>query len=266
MKISVITVCKNVENTIEKTIESILNQTYKNFEIIVIDGVSTDKTLNILAKYGNCINLTSEPDSGIYNAMNKGIAKATGDILFFLNADDYLYSDDIFLLVVEKFKKDPLLMFLWGDINLASKEGSILKEISYKSIKTKMDIAANNICHQAIFYKKELFDKYGTYNESYKILADWDVNIRFLVEEKVKCLHIDKFITVFQTGGLSTNGNNDIKKLHKIEQVSIKKRYFPVLSKFLGLDKCFCNFSGSIYKPLKNFFVEKFFNKLNFAD
>ena len=96
MKISIITVVKNAEKTIENTILSVLNQTYKNIELIIIDGVSTDGTLDIINKYKDKISyFISEPDTGVYNAMNKGIKAATGDIFYFLNANDSLYDDKV---------------------------------------------------------------------------------------------------------------------------------------------------------------------------
>ena len=116
MKISVITVCYNEAATIEKTLESIFNQTYQNIEFIVIDGGSTDGTLDIIEKYKDKIAyFVSEPDEGIYNAMNKGIKASSGEVLYFLNANDTLYSDDVLETVVSVFEKGNY-DFVYGNI------------------------------------------------------------------------------------------------------------------------------------------------------
>lgn len=266
MKISIITVCKNTEDTISKTIDSIIGQAYDNFEIIIIDGGSTDKTLEVLSQYKDKISLTSEPDTGIYNAMNKGIKKATGDVVLFLNANDYLYNKDVFEVVSQIFKSNSDLMFLWGNINFLSENKETLQEEKYDAIRKQIDIAHHNICHQAIFYKKELFDKYGYYDESYKILADWDFNVKTLVKKNVKCAYIDKILTVFQLGGLSTARNKKIKKLNEDERKILIKKNFPELYLLLNIDRFLSKIFKSIYKPFQKRYLKTNSPELNFSN
>jgi glycosyltransferase involved in cell wall biosynthesis len=267
MKISVITVCKNAKDTIKKTIDSILSQTCPEYEIVVIDGGSDDGTLDILEQYGDKINLTSEPDNGIYDAMNKGLRKITGDIILFLNADDYLSSEDVFQVVADKYQSNPELGILWGNVSLVSQDKKTFQEEKYDYIKSSLDMACSNICHQAIFYKKELFEKYGYYDESFKVLADWDFNIRALVQEKTKCLYLDRVLVVFQLGGISSNSDKKIKKLKKKENKFLKQKYFGDLALFLNIDEFLSKYFGSAYKPIRKKLIGIFsISKLNFVN
>lgn len=226
MKISVITVCLNAKDTIEQTFISLGNQTYKNIEHIVIDGVSTDGTLDIIAKYKDRIAyFISEKDTGIYNAMNKGLKYVTGDIVYFLNATDSLYDESVFEKVVNEFKKHPDLEMLWGDIEFTEngKEPRIHKN---NDIKMKNDFLYNNPCHQAIFYKSELFKKYGDYDEDIKIFGDCDFNVRILVTNNVRCKYIPEVIASFEIGGISTSSEKEDRLLHNADRLKVYNKNF----------------------------------------
>lgn len=226
MKISVITVCRNASKTVEKSLLSLYGQTYKNIEHIVIDGASADGTLEILSKYKDKISvLISEPDTGIYNAMNKGITLATGDIIYFLNATDCLYENDILEKVVKEFEVHPDLELLWGDILFVKGEKDI-RVAQFGNIKLKTDLISNNPCHQVIFYKKDLFKNYGVYNEKYRIYADYDFNVRALALNNVKCKYIPQIIAKFELGGISTSSDPKIKILQKQERKDIYQEHF----------------------------------------
>lgn len=225
MKISVITVCRNAEDTIEETIKSVLAQTYKNIEFIIIDGNSTDNTLNIINKYKTDINyLLSENDTGIYNAMNKGVNAATGDILYFLNANDLLYSDDIFQIVVNTFNKNNIDV-LWGDVEFIDNNRNHVG-FDYYKMRNKLDFLKQNICHQSIFYKADCFKKYGLYDESYILYADYDINLRFLFKNKLKGKYINKIISKFDITGVSQSKEEESVKLQKLEKDRIVNSYF----------------------------------------
>jgi len=233
MKISVITVCKNAENTIEKTFHSVFNQTYQNIEYIVIDGGSADKTPDIINKYRDKIGyFISEPDNGIYEAMNKGIKASVGDILYFLNADDVIHDEHVFENVINTFKNDNSdivfgNMLCSNNKNLPEKElnmkpGDIYK---YNFFKSGFSFMKQSICQQVMFYKKNLFDKYGLYDESYKIYGDWEINARFMLKHKCLCKYIDRTITNFDLGGISTKKSAETDRIRESEFNKIKELY-----------------------------------------
>jgi glycosyltransferase involved in cell wall biosynthesis len=198
-KISVIIVVYNAANTVETAINSILEQTYKNTEVIVIDGGSVDGTLEILKKY-KAANLRwiSEPDKGIYDAMNKGIKFSSGEWLYFLGADDKLYGNKI---LEDIFKESDLhdAEFLYGNVKRGTHSKLYDGEFDYEKLLKK------NISHQAVFYKTDIFLRSGSYNLRYSTHADWDVNLRCFENQTVKTKYIDKIIACFATGGASVN-------------------------------------------------------------
>lgn len=250
MKISVITVCRNAVTTIERALLSLYGQTYQNIEHIVIDGVSTDGTLELLEKYKDKISvLVSESDTGIYNAMNKGIKHATGDIVYFLNATDCLYDTMVFEKAVAEFNKYPDLEFLWGDVQFVENNENV-RIATFGNIKIKNDLIYNNPCHQSIFYKNDVFKRYGGYDESLPIYADCDYNLKILIEHDVKCKYIPEVLSKFELGGVSTSSDEKIRLRRKNEQKEIYKRYF---SKNLDsvLDKFFTKTFGTITRAVK---------------
>jgi glycosyltransferase involved in cell wall biosynthesis len=178
--ISVITVVYNGSKTCEKTIKSVINQTYDNVEYIIIDGGSTDGTLDIIEKYEDKIDYwISEKDSGIYDAMNKGIKVANGDWIYFLGADDILFDvlDDLFKeLDIEKNA-------VYGDAYVPKQHKL------YNGKFTKFKLFFNNICHQAIFYNKKVFQN-RQFDLKYKFLSDYAFNISIFDEKKFKYVPI----------------------------------------------------------------------------
>ncbi len=198
--LSIITICYN-EKQIERTCESIVNQTWQNFEWIVVDGGSTDGTLDILNKYRDRIDiLISEADTGRYNAMNKGIKFAHGQYLNFMNGGDAFYNNH----VLEKVFKDKEQT---ADV-LYGKECAIDGKFLYIcSFPKKLDITywlKRTLNHQSSFFKKEIFEKYGLYNEDYHVAADKEKFIQFF---KKKCVfqYIPNVIALFDLGGISSN-------------------------------------------------------------
>src|SRR5574344_1207757 len=207
-KISVITICKNEEKRIEKTILSVLNQTYKNIEIIVMDGVSTDLTLKILEKYEDKIKLISKPDNGIYSAMNEAIKLTSGDFIYFLNAGDELFDEFVFERVSESLLANPNAKILYGNTQFYennSKNSYISRVQDYKTI----------------FYSKYLFDKHSGYDLSFKLLADMDFNVKMLVEYKYEAICLPIVIAKYELGGVSANF-----LIYQKEYKKIQKKYF----------------------------------------
>jgi glycosyltransferase involved in cell wall biosynthesis len=267
-KISVITVCKNAVGTIEKTLLSMYGQTYQNIENIVIDAVSTDGTLEILEKYKDKISvLVSEPDGGIYDAMNKGIKLATGDIIYFLNATDSLYDETIFETVVKEFEAHSDLRILWGKVQF-TEESEDTSFLLYDDINFKSDFLYKNPCHQVVFYKKDVFDEYGEYDKKYPIYADYDFNMRMLVVNNVRCKYIPKFLARFELGGISTLDDEENKKIQDREHRRIRFQNLSISPLFQSiyiigeLDKFFMRYFGTPAKAIKRTKLwKKFFNK-----
>ena len=215
MKISVVTVCYNAADTIEKTMLSVLNQTYHDIEYIIIDGGSTDGTVDIIRKYADKIAYwVSEPDKGIYDAMNKGIKVATGDFLFFLGADDILIIE--VSTIVGRLCCDTIL---YGGVELKS-SGKILHTKFHR-----YSLVRNNVPHQGIFYPKSLFSTF-TYNTSYKIYADWLLNMQCLYLN-ISVRKIDEPIVLYNDNGISRSESDSI--FFKNQKQIIKKYlgYFP---------------------------------------
>lgn len=180
IKFSVITVCYNSEKTIEKTLQSIKDQTYRNIEYIIIDGGSTDKTLDIVDKYKEIVDkLVSEPDNGIYDAMNKGLSLATGDYIGFLNSDDY-YTNGIFEEYSSYLVNHKNIDFVYCDTIFFNNEKSWT--YNYPSFNTKKFdkhlMKYNPFCHQTLYVKNKIFNQIGCFDTSFKIAADYDFFLR----------------------------------------------------------------------------------------
>lgn len=237
MKISVITVCKNVKTEIEKTILSVITQTYHDIEYIIIDGKSTDGTLDVVEKYRNDISqIISESDTGLYNAMNKGVKRARGDYLFFLNADDVFMHDNVVTLVVEALYKNPGIDLLYGDILfLAGDTGKIyLHEYFFRDT---LQFIQGSIIQQAFFFHKKVFERIGKFNEAYRICADYEWLIKALIVNKrrISAGHINIPLVTFYSGGLSTNASS--REKHEKERKAVIKEYFSLPARLVLQNK-----------------------------
>ncbi len=221
--ISIITVNYNNATGLKKTIESVLQQTSKNFEFIIIDGGSTDESKAIIKQYGDGLDYwVSEPDHGIYHAMNKGIRKATGNYLLFLNSGDCLYDKEVFekLNVLLNDSYD----IYYGDI--------IYDEITRQSKRTFPDqlnfsfFLEHNLSHQASFIRKNLFDQYFYYDEDFKIVSDWAFFIYVICKQNASYKHLDLVITTYDATGLSSDLSNH--KVMHTERAKVIERDFPL--------------------------------------
>ena len=221
--LTIITVCKNRVSDIAETCESIIQQKWQNFEWIVVDGVSDDGTGDILAKYSRHIKtLISEPDTGVFNAMNKGIAAASGEWLLFLNGGDRLAGDSVLGDVFFAQTHDEDILF--GN-EQREKNGKI---IGYASVPEKCPIdeyffVNNCIYHQSTFIRRELFERYGLYNENYKIVSDWEKWIVF-AKNKCKFKHLDLTVAVYKYGGLSASGKYEDRR--RLEMASMREKHY----------------------------------------
>jgi glycosyltransferase involved in cell wall biosynthesis len=202
--LSVIIPTYNSEKTIERCLVSLFQQSYKNFEICIIDGCSTDDTLNILNKdYFHVINLRifSSPDKGVYDAMNKGVKVANGDWLYFLGSDDEIFDENVFLDILS-LEIHPKTGIIYG--NVLSKDKTPWSEESqvYDGFFDYKKLFKQNISHQSIFYRKTLFEKFGYYESKYIVCADWEINLRFYV--RTRSIFVDRIIAIFYGDGLSS--------------------------------------------------------------
>jgi len=217
VKISVITVCLNSCETIEKTIESVIGQSYHEKEYIIIDGGSTDGTVDIIKKYENDIAYWhSFKDDGIYDAMNQGIDEASGDIICFLNSNDW-YEDEVFEKIIASFEEENCDVVsgrvAWIIENQVM--GYSAKEVTKKDIYEKMIYQ-----HPAMFVKSKLFEQYGKFDLTYKMAADYEWILR-VYSEGANIKTIDRIITNFRRGGISYNK----KCFEETREISLK--YLP---------------------------------------
>lgn len=217
--ITVITVSFNAVNVIEKSISSVISQSYTNIEYIVIDGQSTDGTLDVLKRYESKIDyLVSEKDCGIYDAMNKAIDNSTGEWLYFLGADDH-FSDQYVIgdVVREVINSKLKLNLVFG--NVKTDDGKLVKSIFGAKL-----LLHNCLHHQSCFYSRDLFDGFR-YDISNKIISDYELNLMSYIEKK-NALKVDRVIAVCCAGGISNNKENYC--IHINETNSIRKRHVNV--------------------------------------
>lgn len=220
MKLSIITVNLNNKVGLQKTIDSVIFQTFKDFEWIVIDGGSTDGSKELIEKYSDYISYwVSEPDKGIYNAMNKGIRVAKGEYLQFLNSGDYYVNKEV---LVEFFSTLYSHDILFGN-TLASKDGN-LRRINYQNdYLTCYRLVKGTINHQAAFIKRQLFNDYGLYDESLKIVSDWKFFFESIVVHKCSVKHINNDVVIYDSSGISSTNSNLLKQ----ERTIVLKQLLP---------------------------------------
>lgn len=240
MKISIITVCFNSEKTIEKTIQSVISQTYQDIEYIIIDGKSTDKTLGIAEKYRSHITqLISESDGGVYEAMNKGLQIATGEVICFLNSDDIYASKRTLEYVANTFISKKIDAF-FGGISFfhGHNPSKIYRTYRYDQFNLKKFTYGFMPAHPATFIKKTLADANGKFDIRYRIAGDYDYLLRMFKNIKFKYECTKNILVMMQSGGVSNNGiyskillNQEI--LNSAKKNNLNTNLFKIYSRYL---------------------------------
>ena len=204
MKISVITISFNSAKTIEATLNSVLNQTYKNIQHIIIDGNSSDQSVQICKKFAHVSKIISEEDSGIYNAFNKGLEIANGDIVGFLNSDDTFYNNNSLKIIVDGFKKG--IDAVHGNLKFYNHKNKVVRNWISKPYEKGAFKKGWMPAHPTFYCRKNIYNKYGNYNELFKIAGDFELMLRFIETKNIKTMFIDKNLVKMKAGGISNSG------------------------------------------------------------
>jgi glycosyltransferase len=240
MKITLITVTYNSEKYLSQCIESIHAQSYKNIEHIIIDGNSTDKTVSIIKKYESKIAAwVSEPDRGMYDAINKGIKMATGEVIGILNSDDILATNDAIETIVKTFNEQQVDS-IYGDLQYVDKQNTervfrVWKGKKYSRSLFKMGWMPG---HPTFYIKKSAIDKFGGYENHYFTAADYEFMARYLYKHQISSYYLPKLIVKMRTGGASNKNLNQRLRANRRDYLAMKVNSIPM------------PFMVSILKPL----------------
>lgn len=231
MKFSIITVCYNSEQTITDTLKSIASQVNVELEHIVIDGASEDNSLSIVKQFSHVSKILSESDKGIYDAMNKGIALATGDVLCTLNSDDFYANDDV-LAEVAKVFLDPNIDACYGDLVYVKQDNTkqvvrFWKSRNYESCSFKSGWVP---AHPTFFARKSIYDRLGSFDLNYKIAADFELLFRFIEQNKIKTKYIPEVLVKMRLGGTTNKNLLNILRQNK-EIVAVLDKHYADFSK-----------------------------------
>lgn len=226
MKVSLITATYNSEISIKTCLDSIVSQDYSDLEYLFIDGGSSDNTLSIIKKYRQnnpFIKMVSEKDYGIYDALNKGISAASGDIIGFVHSDDFLASSDIINDIVSMMKTESL-DGVYGNLQYVDKINTKKIIRNWKSCHFKTGLLKNGWMppHPTLFLKREVYQKYGLFDVSYRISADYDFMLRIFKDSELKFGYLPKVITKMRVGGASNRSIKNIIEKSKEDYRAIK--------------------------------------------
>ncbi|MDR0940065.1 MAG: glycosyltransferase [Mediterranea sp.] len=206
MKVSIITSCFNREATIGDTVESVLAQTHPNIEYIVVDGASKDRSLDVIRRYGDRIaKVISEPDHGMYEAINKGIRAATGDVVGLMHSDDMFYSASVVGRIVEEMERTGAELVYGNGVFVDAQDTSrVIRDWRSGSFDRRKMRRGWLPLHPTVYVRRECIECLGGYDESYRIAADSDFLVRYMYEGELRVVYLDEYIVRMRMGGLST--------------------------------------------------------------
>jgi len=239
MKVSIITISFNANKTIEKTLSSVAGQSYQNIEHIIVDGGSKDNTLEICNSFSHISKIISESDRGVYDAFNKGLKLATGNVVGFLNADDIFYDYNSVKEIVDAFSKNNTDI-VYGNLDYINEDGKVVRNWISKSYKKGLIKKAWMPAHPTFYCKKEVYDRLGLYNDSFKIGGDFELCLRFLEVNKVPSFYLNKKLVKMLVGGISNSGLKSKWIIYKEELRAFKINKInvnPILFFFYKLKK-----------------------------
>ena len=228
MTLSIITINRNNAAGLIKTMHSVANQFYKDYEYIVVDGASTDKSVEIIRRlseqFGERLKWISESDGGIYNAMNKGISLASGEYVQFLNSGDCLASNDVTEKMLKELKKNNYPSILYGNMLKDMPDGKVIKDKCFagKDI-SFLGFYTGTLNHSPAYIRKDLFEKYGLYDENLRIVSDWEWYLKAIILGDEKPVYIDIDVTLFDMHGISETN----KELDKAERKKVLGELIP---------------------------------------
>lgn len=236
MKISIITVSYNSVKTIETTFQSVANQSYEDIEYIVVDGGSKDGTLNSIEKYQSIISKwSSESDRGLYDAMNKGMKMATGDVVGLINSDDLFCDNQAIEKVMDVFINDPNLDSVYADLFYVSQnntENIVRRWVTGKQRRFKFGW---HPAHPTLYIKKDVYTKYGSFNLDFKLAADFEIMLRFLDRYKISTYYLEDAIVKMRLGGETNRSleniyrqNVECIKAFKINNLKVNPVVYPI--------------------------------------
>ncbi len=215
MRVTVITVVYNDVKSIEDTVLSVINQNYFNIEYIIIDGGSTDGTLEKIKKYKNRISIISEKDNGIYDAMNKGIREAKGDIIGFLNSGDIFYDNSVVSDITELFTSRRCDA-VYGDLVYINEDGRVVRVWKAGEFNKKKLRRGWMPPHPTFYVKKELIEKYGEFKSGFKISGDYELMLRLLLRYNINVSYTGRIMVKMKVGGVSNKGiKNTLRKMYE---------------------------------------------------
>ena len=204
MEFSIVTISYNSENSISETFHSVKSQTYNQYEYLLIDGGSIDETLAIAKKQDHIYKVVSEPDKGIYDAINKGIKNSTGEVIGFLNSDDTFYDKNSLQHIYEAFDKDTDCVF--GDLIYTDKNENIKRVWKGSEFKKGVFKKGWMPAHPTFYCRRSIYEKLGFYDDSYKIAGDFELMLRFLEKHNIRSKYIPQTLVNMKVGGASNNG------------------------------------------------------------
>lgn len=229
MKISIITVSYNSAKTIKDTIDSVLRQKYSDYEYLVVDGASKDGTVDVIREYEpkfeGRMRWVSESDRGIYDAMNKGIKMATGDVVGILNSDDFFTDIDVFERVAKEFEAGTALEAIYGDVHFVKDEDLTKCTRYYSSSYFRPWLLRFGFmpAHPSFYVRKEIYEKYGLYDLQFRTSSDFEMMVRLFAKNKINAKYIPMDFVTMRAGGESTAGVEAKKKVNRDIASSLKK-------------------------------------------